>query len=353
MSIPRERLRDRADTGGGGNYFSSPKSQLDFIPTGCKLLDLALGGGWAEGRIGNIVGDKSTGKTLLCIEAAANFTAKYRRLDKDAMVHYREAEAAFDDSYAEALGMPMDRVDFGSGTIETIEDLFEDIELVVKKAKGPILYIIDSLDALSDRAEMGRDMDAQTYGVEKAKKLSQLFRRLTRQMSTARLTFLVVSQVRSKIGNTFGGKTTTRSGGRALDFYASQVLFLSQIGTISRTISKVKRPIGITVKAKCDKNKISLPFREAEFQLMFGYGIDDVQASLMWLREIGENKFVNEIISVKKAVATDADIKSFSRDLIDDDPAEARAVAKEVNAYVQKRWFEIERSFLPSRKKYS
>src|ERR1019366_3976564 len=98
--MKRERVKP------GGNYFSSPKTGIEFISSGCHNLDLALGGGWAEGRVSNIVGDKSTGKSLLAIEACANFAIKYPK----GTIRYREAEAAFDRPYAEALGMPVDHV---------------------------------------------------------------------------------------------------------------------------------------------------------------------------------------------------------------------------------------------------
>src|SRR5262245_41010125 len=172
-----DRYRPVADEATGGAYFSAPK-QRGFISSGCKLLDMVLGGGWAEGRIANIIGDHSTGKTLLCIEAAANFINKYPK----GKVYYREVEAAFDIDYARALGMPVDRVDFShqrKEVIDTVEDVFEDMEqILAKHAKQPALYILDSLDALSDREEAKRDIDKGTFGANKAKKLGELFRRL-------------------------------------------------------------------------------------------------------------------------------------------------------------------------------
>lgn len=332
-----ETAGDRARS--SGNYFAGPKSNLRFIHSGSKLFDMALGGGWAEGRIGNIVGDRSTGKTLLCIEALANFAKKYSK----GRLFYREAEAAFDDDYAEALGMPLDRVDFGE-PMETVEDVFEDLTSILKAdAKTPSLYILDSLDALSDRSEMDRDMDAGTYGAEKAKKLSQMFRRLVRQMSDSRMTVIIVSQVRSKIGVTFG-RSTTRSGGRALDFYASQVVFLSQLGMTSRTIGGVKRPTGIEVKAKLDKNKVALPFREAQFEIKFGFGIDDFAACLAWLAETG---FLSDVSGVSKAK-----INEFVRQTNKASDEEYWSVVREVQEAVERRWYEVETRFLPTRRKY-
>jgi len=329
-----ERVAIKVKDESGGAYFAAPKENIEFISTGCKMLDLALGGGWAESRIANIVGDKSSGKTLLCIEACANFAIKYPK----GKIYYREAEAAFDEAYAQALGMPVERVDFGDGApLETIEDLFEDLQAVVRKAKGPVLYIVDSLDALSDRAELNRDLDEGTYGAAKAKQLSQLFRRLVRRMESKQVTLLIVSQVRDKIGAMFGRKTT-RSGGRALDFYASQVLYLSQLGKEHKTRKGVKRPIGLKIKAQCDKNKVSLPYREAEFKIIFGYGVDDIDASLQWLASIHRLGDVE---------LSENDMQRLDRAL-NSRPGFERQLRKAVT----KAWYEIERSFVPTKRKY-
>lgn len=313
--IDRVKLRQPSN-GGGGSYFTNPKTHIPLFSTGCKTLDLALGGGWAESRIANVVGDKSTGKTLLCIEGATNFAIKYPR----GKIRYRECEAAFDPQYAAALGMPVDRVDFGD-PLDTVEDLFEDMQKVITKASQPELYIVDSLDALSDRAELERDMDKGTFGAQKAKNLSQLFRRLVRELSRKKVTVLIVSQVRSKIGISFG-RDTTRSGGRALDFYASQVLFLAKLSTLVKTVQGQKRPSGIRLRAKVDKLKVGgFPFREAEFNIKFGYGIDDEEACETYLRK------------AKVKFGEDASMGKLHR-------------------MVEQHWMEIETSLLPKKKKY-
>lgn len=313
--MERVKLQNKATS--GGSYFTTPKAHLQVFSTGCKPLDLALGGGWAEARISNIVGDKSTGKTLLCIEGATNFAIKYPR----GRIRYRECEAAFDPQYAAALGMPVDRVDFGD-PLDTVEDLFEDMTKVVTKASNPELYIVDSLDALSDRAELEREMDKGTFGAQKAKNLSQLFRRLVRELSRKQVTVMIVSQVRSKIGISFG-RDTTRSGGRALDFYASQVIYLAKLKTLVRTTHNSKRPTGIRLKAKVDKLKVGgFPFREAEFNIKFGYGIDDEEACESYLR----NSKVR-----------------FKEDL----------PVGQLHRMVEQHWMEVETSLLPVRPKYS
>lgn len=333
--MKRKVLTSKAQ--GGGSYFAAPKSSLSFIGSGCKTLDLALGGGWAEQRIFNVVGDKSTGKTLLMIEACANFARKYPK----GKIRYAECEAAFDPQYAAALGMPVDRVDFGKA-LETVEDMFEELNEIVAKAKVPTLYILDSLDALSDRAEMGRDLDEGSYGANKAKAMSQLFRRLTGKLARSNVTLGIVSQIRDKIGISFGRKTT-RSGGHALDFYASQVLYLAHLGTEQRTIKGIKRPASIKVRGKVDKNKVGLPFREAQFEIFFGYGVDDYKACLDWL---------NEVKSLKLTGVAKTDITTEARRMMRADPAEFAEKIARLHKLVEDRWYEIETSFMPTRKKY-
>ena len=338
-----QRLEKKTE--GGGSYFTAPTYDLEFIPAGCKLLDLVLGGGWAEGRVINIVGDKSSGKTLMVIEASANFAVKYPK----GLIFYREAEAAFLRSYAEMLGMPLDRVDFGKDKVfDTVEYVFEDMETCIErcmKKKVPGLYILDSLDALSDSAELKRDMDEPSYGTEKARKMSQFFRRLVRKMERAQITVIIVSQVRSKIGSSFG-RTTTRSGGRALDFYASQVLYLAHLGTITRIVKGIKRPVGVHIKAKCDKNKVALPYRECVFDILFAYGVDDLSASVEWLHEVKalglvglKRKGPKGIKSFLKATNKLSD-KDYEKELV------------RINAAVHKKWYAIEKTFLPTRRKY-
>ena len=273
----------------GGLYFSSDNRDLTFIKSGCTTLDQALGGGWARRRISNIVGDRSTGKTLLAIEMAANFAFS----EPKGKIRYREAESAFDDKYAAALGFPLEKVDRGE-PMETVDDLFEDMSAVLEGSKGPELYIVDSLDALSDRDEMERDIDKGSYGAQKAKKLSEMFRRLVRELASKDVTVCFISQVRDNIGVTFGRKWT-RSGGRALDFYSSQTLVLSQIEKIKKTIKKVERVTGILVKGMVDKNKIGLPYRSVEFPIMFGYGIDDLGACRDWWKDVTGEVVAKEI----------------------------------------------------------
>jgi len=332
--MQRKKIASEVDDGGGA-YFSAP-TKIECISSGCATLDCVLGGGWPLGRIANIVGDKSTGKTLLAIEACANFAKQY----PTGKIWYCEAEAAFDKDYARALGLPLDRVEF----VEcfTVEDLFEDLTKRTDEHPDdtPGLYIQDSLDALSDRAELKRGIDEGTYGAEKAKKMSQLFRRLNKRCSQKRFCVMIISQVRENIGVTFG-RSVTRSGGKALDFYASQVLWLAHLGYITRQRSGIERKIGINVRARCDKNKVGLPYRDCEFPIIFGYGIDDVAACTDWLQDV---KRLEEV--------TDLDYKTFKKGLGLIEAHEFDQVRTLLAEAVVKAWYEIEDSFLPKRLKY-
>ena len=344
--MKRFRLTQPVTEKVGGDYFPPTDVKgLRFIPSGCVVLDCVLGGGWPLGRVANIVGDKAVGKTLLAIEAAANFDATYPK----GHIWYREAEAAFDEHYARSLGLPVDKIDFGPEGVgsawDTVEDIFEDLEKCLDKADksgAEGLYIVDSLDALSSRAELGRKIDEGTYGLEKPKLMGQLFKRLCRRLRHSNVCFIVISQVRDKIGITFGDKHT-RSGGKALDFYASQILYLSHLKIIAPTRKGAKRATGVRVRAKSKKNKIVMPFRECDFVIRFGYGIDDAAASLDWLLE---NKML------KRVGLPQSEMADYLKDLEEYDPTARASELKEIREVVLKAWSEVEARFEPTHKKY-
>ena len=342
--IARSGVAEAAENATAAGYFlAKERPPENFISSGCKVLDCVLGGGFALGRIANVVGDKSTGKTLLMIEACANFAMT----NPEGLIWYNEVEAAFDRDYAAALGLPVDRIRFGEGCF-TVEDLFHHLVGAIEetqKSGKPGLYVLDSLDALSDRAELERDISDGSFGAAKAKKMSELFRRLVQKLESSKMAVLIVSQVRDAIGVTFGEKTT-RSGGKALDFYASQALYLSQIKTLKRTIEKVERPVGIRVRARCKKNKIGLPLRECEFDLRFGFGVDDVAANLRWLAEEAPGHLKELDVSVDG-------IERRLRKVDDMPDAEYREFKSRVAEVVGRAWIEIERTFLPTRRKYT
>lgn len=325
-----------------GDYFE--RQVLDFIPTGCTLLDCVLGGGWPLGRISNVVGDKAVGKTLLAIEACANFTEFY----PNGRIWYREAESAFDVAYAEGLGLPVEAVDFGPDDIDTMWDTMDDViedmlDILDEKTKyDQGLYIIDSLDALSSRAELDRKPGEGTYGLEKQKMLGELFRRHRNKFRKRNVHVMFISQLRDKIGVFFGEKQT-RTGGKALDFYASQILWLSQLKKLTRTIGGVKRPTGVQVRANCKKNKVGRPFRECDMKIRFDYGVDDLDGNLEFL------KGADMLGSLLGGKTIDGYIKSLEK--MDDDKFHAECA--KVQLETRKAWQKIEEGFTPNRRKYA
>lgn len=340
--IKRRKLSESTSAAVGVDYFSSyQKEGIEFFSSGCILLDSVLGGGYALGRITNIVGDKSAGKTLLAIEACANFVNTF----PNGHIRYAEAEAAFDESYAEALGMPIDKVSFAD-EVDTVEALFNDIQKTIDKLKGaPGLYIVDSLDALSDQAEKDREIDDKSYGMTKQKQLSTLFRKQVRVIEQNRLCIIIISQIRDKIGVTFG-ETKSRSGGKALDFYASQVIWLHEIGKIKKTVAKIDRVVGVQVRAKCKKNKVGLPFRECDYPILFGYGIDDLTASAEWLIDNHREHLLQEVGLSK------AGYKIRINHIRNNGGSEAKALRDQLTPIIKREWSSIEVGFLPKSRKY-
>ncbi len=344
----KSRSKRRRLTDSGGNYFAAPTSSLQFIHTGATSFDCVVGGGWPLGRTVNIVGDKSTGKTLLAIEAMSNFARAYPK----GRIRYREPEACFIDEYAAALGMPIDRVEFSRkededpAVADTVEKFHRDLKSFMKSLDGaPGLYILDSLDALSDEDEVGREIGEATYGMGKAKGMSQLFRKINNSIEASNICLIIISQTRQRIGGGFG-RQYTRSGGNALDFYAAVIVYLAHLGEIRRTVNKVKRTVGVRVKAKCTKNKIGLPFRECEFPIIFAYGIEDISASLHWLNANKCMRLVDMTLKEAKTLRVKALKVDLTRKEINDH-------RKNLSRAVKRGWREVETSFLPKRGKYT
>lgn len=309
-----------------------------FVTSGSFLLDLALGGGWAIGRVINVVGDKSSGKTLLAIEAAANFNM-IAPLDR---LRYVEAEAAFSEAYAQSIGFPIG-LDL-TGGVHTVQEFQSDLtQWIARKGadKGPGLYTLDSYDALSDDAEMARDLDAASYGAEKAKASSKMFRMINADVERSNTTLFIISQIRDKIGVTFGEKKT-RSGGKALDFFASQILWLSEIGKIKATAAGVERYVGLNVRAQVKKNKVGTPFRECELIVRFGYGIDDELSMIEWLKDVNS-------LSPKEATALRDDLARLrkARDI-----EGVHTLNQDLRVETNSKWTAIEDALAPPMKKY-
>lgn len=330
------------------NYYFDRATQR-FVPSGCVLLDCLVGGGWAEGKVINVVGDKAVGKTLIAIEAGANFIKKYPK----GKIRYRESEATFDPSYAASVGLPTDSVDFGpdgpATEWQTFDDVYEDLERTLekdRKDKGPgSLYIIDSLDALTTRAALERKVGEDTYGLEKQKMLGQMLQEQTHSYKATNTTVLFISQTREIINAMPFGKKYRRVCGKVLDFYCSQILWLSHMGKIRQTIRGIKIDTGIEVKALSEKNKVGAATGDCEFSIRFKYGIDDLWASLAFLSTTNGLKPLG-VANDTKALVAYADA---SEALVGEDKKRRMDLVKNL---VIDTWEDIHQRAEPKYKKY-
>jgi recombination protein RecA len=346
-------------------------SRVEFLPCGSSMLSLISSGrindgGFPRGRIINIVGDGSSGKTLVALEfAAAVFYAwtngtippsSIFTTPKRLFIIYNNVEGVMDFDVERMYGAEFyNKVEWiSSPTVEEFGQDFFGKRLANYKPGDMIIYFVDSWDALDskedkDKFEENIDKIAQgkkpgetgSYELGKQKYASKrFFKKVTADIQSvnADFTFVILSQVRKKIGVTFGEKSY-RAGGDALNFYTHLVIWLAEVEKMKMQRLGQKRVYGIKSRARVKRSKVWKPFREADFEIVFDYGIDDV-ASLMDFY-FGPKKKEFEWLGekIKREAATN---------LFHDDSSQLEML----KTAVQEIWDEVEKLTSPTRRKY-
>ena len=328
------------------------EDRVEFLHSGSTTLNLALsgkgdGGGWARARVDNVVGDGSSGKTICALECAYWVFLRIKKIKSEIFGPVKKFTIVYNNCEG-VMDFPLEKM-YGQEFVDAVEWIcIKEIEAMGRDfisrmralGKGEfLLYIIDSWDALYSAADKKRFDDAikdgkledGSYNLEKQKYAGKFFSNVCDDMESNKkdATLFIVSQVRQKIGVTFG-KKTYRAGGKALDFYTHQVAWIREEEKLTKTKRGHKRVYGIRSEVKVERSKVAKPFRESKFTILYDYGIDDLNSMADFLYGKGAIKFDGERFPRRE---------TFIK-YVEDNNLEERLIAK-----TEQEWHEIEKAF--------
>jgi len=339
---------------------------VEFIDSGSTMLNLALSGkgksgGWARGRIVNIVALGSAGKSLAALEAAALFLKKMKNnvsvnfpKVKTPIVIYNNTETVMDFPVATMYKQKfVDSVIWKN--IPTVEETGRDFaNLVINLKKGEsLLYIIDSWDGLKSeddleefiKAAKSNKKEKSGFNLEKQRySTRQFFPNICTVMKKKDATLMIISQAKPNVGVVYGPKLIRR-GGDALNYYTHQVCWFKQIKQVSKIVKGRERIHSTKIKADVKRSKVALPYRKADFNILLNHGIDDIPSMLDWYfgpdRSITEEEINIFSVQYDREKTKRNDIISFIED---------NNLEEELQDIVEKEWKEIEKAVQPKRK---
>jgi len=263
----------------------NPAEVDHWVSTGSTILDIAISnrpnGGLPFGRIVEIMGQSSSGKSLL----AAHIAAETQKIG--GYVVYYDTEAAMSKKFASVIGIDLSKMIYAQ--IETVEEIFESMEKLIEKIRKrdssvPVTFIVDSVMGATTKVEMESDYDKDGWATAKAIVLSKAMRKITNLIAKQKILLVLTNQLRDKLGVTFGNNETT-SGGKAIGFHSSVRLKMKNVGQIKGKVNNVEQVIGAEVLVQVVKNRIGPPFRATKFSVYFESGIDDIDSWLTIMKD--------------------------------------------------------------------
>lgn len=335
------------------------RKDIQFYPSGISLLDLCLGGGFGKGCVSNICGWESTGKTMIACE-----TLGFNHNNSKTFKHkFDNAESGFTLNTKELFNF---NIDFILPRSTKVEHFMYNFENTLRRLKinQDFIYVLDSLDGLSDDREQKKhkkDMEKIKKSLEedkdseikndysgKAKGMSQFLRQNNEKIDEAKMHLLITSQLRDKPGVLYG-KKEDRSGGKALNFYAAQIIWLKVIERLTKKVTvsgkKYEREVGTLIRADVTKNKLGKPFRSCYLFVDFDYGIDNVKSNIHFLYDLITPKG-----EIRKSDNLEWNEKKYSvNQLIE--YIENNNLESELEKRVISLWNEIEDKLLTKRKR--